>query len=446
MGSFAKIIVAAGLSVLSQTAFAQQIALTSGACGAAAFGTSTGTIVRVQNQIFVLASADHVLNSGDKSVCHQAKTADGKTYDLKLSRFDVAAGLALLSAPAELGAVALDVKPVGATLLMKVRWDGGAGRVSSAHSTRHHYTPAGEVLEVKGSPLSGNLTGQPVVNDKNELVGVIANQFVEEVPGQGARVRRMLDSTPVASSVLIVLPSARLATWLQSVLAPSWRPAFDVSAQDQQARVVRWSAGSLRWTQNCPPPDSQPRGGDFPIGGVDPFGIGGDSAGSPACLFTPELSGSSVGIVSRASWTSRIASRVQGGQTLTLRLGAQRRDGILSPLPAVSMGQFAQLLERADVDFVITRKDPPAETDATMAEFRLAARRAFAQAAAFPYGALPLRQRAYLATLISQTEDWRTVTVDDLQKLTDECYADQTMIIHIPDTLKELTAVRRRLP
>ena len=110
------------------------------------------------------------------------------------------------------------------------------------------------------------------------------------------------------------------------------------------------------------------------------------------------------------------------------------------------MGQFAQLFMRNEVSFVVTRRDAPPETDPLMAALRAKALQAFAQIITFEYGSLALHQRGYLATLLSLTEDWRMVTVADLETLTKECEDDTRMIMHIPNTLRELTAARRRLP
>lgn len=365
--------------LFGSSAFAQNLTLVSETCDHASKLESTGFVLSWNKQVYVLASADFIYNNLHKEdqakFCHQVIDAKGSSHSLELTRYDWGSGLALLKGDDSLTSFATPLTTVAPKILMKASWDTGSGQLVSVHSKRFFLPFIDEALELKATTdIHSQAVGSAISNASGEVIGIILDQYVEEVPGRSARVARWIDSQDKTSRQLTVLSSVTVSKWLEKVLQPNWSSPFDIDPQGQLEKKHRLTIGGVAFTEVCFPPGSDSGGGSsMPIGGGDPVGIGGgDPVGigggtsSDACrtdtskALRPAALGSLDPLLShRKEWISDLEGELDKNITHSI---AWSYTGVLwgadyQPWAVVSIENFAQIMLRTEYGFVFARHD-----------------------------------------------------------------------------------------
>jgi hypothetical protein len=427
-------------------AFALNVPLQSGVCGQAPAFESTGFIFSHNGKTFVLASSEFVLN-GD-SYCHSVSLPSQATSKLKLLRYDWSTGLALLSGGVELNAVATPLVVAKQKILERVSWrTNAAGTVVAAQSQRHHYPGITLTFEIKSSGASRETVGSALTNAKGEIVGFLGNFFIEEIPGKTSRVSRWTMASKDLSPNLVAIPADIVVQWLTKVNSAGWTPMAQIIPDDQLKGVRRIHFGNLFFTEDCPPPDSEIGSDpDYPIGGNEGIGIGGDSSSMPGCNFEVSKAGRSAGDPShRAPWLVQLNSYLDRGITVKIQNAFYRdEDNLLQSKAGVSIGHFGQLLRMPSRGFLLKLGGLPEEK--RLVDLRVAAVRLIKNCRSFRwYGAINIHQRGYLYGMLSLTDDWKSVKLSDLEALRRDEEADPNVIRYILEATDQMIAYRKAL-
>jgi hypothetical protein len=423
--------------------------LISGTCDHSSEQQSTAYVFSDQGRVYVLGSSELVFNSDSAPFCQTLVDESGSKHSLKLIAYDWSYGLALFTASDLAASVATPIAPASAGLLEKVSWHNGNGVVVADKSVRHQFPEIAQSLEVHGDPVSMQAVGSAVLNSSGNLVGVVSSELVEKVPGESSRVVRWTDRPGVQGQNFIVIPGATIADWVSKVTRPDWTPLFKVSSQDQIAKVRKVAIGSFSFTEGCPPdgtPDMDP---DFPIGGGDPGGIGGSSLDTPACNFAVAETDSNGVIPSvRSAWFNELLSYLKSNNDVTVKTAYLRDStGLLQSQGAVSLENFGQILLGPDLGFMIALKNDPTSADPNFQKLRTQSQALIKQAEApeFYCYLMSMRQRAYLYGGLMLTDDWKQVTLADLQGLDTDSQADQIAQPPMDEVVKLLIDTRKAI-
>lgn len=438
------------------SAFAQNLNLISEACDHSSKLESTGYVFNWNKQVYVLASADFVFNDsqnqGQSKFCHELIDKKGGTHPLQITRYDWGSGLVLLQGDDSLKPFAGPMSFVSPKLLMTASWEGGSGQVVSAHSKRHHFPVLNETLELKATDTDSHKVGSAIINPNGQIVGFITAQLIEEVPGQSARVARWLDRAGVKSQQLVIISSVETIRWLGQVLQANWASPFKIDPQDQLQKKYRVTVGNIAFTEDCPPPEDQP-GSDpnYPIGGGDPVGIGGDSASAPACNFlvskavNPSLVDALPTV--RKPWLTRLDAYLQKNVETSVMLGHYRdQNHELQSQALVSLGNFGQAILQPETGFLLRLKGENTPHEQELANLRLNARHVIAEVTRPIFvGIITVRQRGYLYGYLSLSDDWGEVSLQDLQSLYTDALNDDHTPHFVPDFVQAMIDCRKAL-
>jgi len=148
-------------------------------------------------------------------------------------------------------------------------------------SRRHQLPRWDRVLEWQGVAVSPEVIGAGVWKNKKWL-GLVSHQYLELVPGAKTKIHRWDLAAARPQNHLVLISSADIEAWMQTQLAHPQEPVL-WAAEDQRRGVDRWSVGDLLVTAKCPEAADPNPGGQYPIGGNDGVGIGGDSIENKAC-------------------------------------------------------------------------------------------------------------------------------------------------------------------
>jgi hypothetical protein len=433
--------------VMASSAHALNVQLASGVCNQAPARESTGLVLSYKNLIYVLGSADFIIGGGN--YCHVARDANGKTYALKLQRYDWASGFALLTGPAELNSLATPLAPAPSKLLQRLTWDNsGAGLIVAVQSKRHHYADLPFAFEIKGSAINSHAVGMGMYTTAGALAGVVGSFVIEEVPGHSSRIARWTDRLDGTSANFIGIPADEIAAWIDKTLAPNWAPALVTFAEDQIANKHRVQIGHLVFAEDCPPPDYVP-GDDpnYPIGGNDAVGIGGDTASMPACNFHVSLASTEAVTAPRQlrdAWLAKLEGYVRSGKKFVVQNAYARfpdTEGLQS-VAAVSMGNFGYIFLHSPFDFLLRFETQP--TDPKYKDFFEHCDELISWAR-FNWGSrnggqMNLRQRNYLYSSLQFTEDRKAVLMTDWEKALKDAREDNTALKQVGDAIEKIIA------
>jgi len=177
--------------------------------------------------------------------------------------------------------------PAGTADATQVWMLGGQGLVSFqgdiviTGSRRHHIPLWDRTLEWLGEPVSAGALGAGVWSN-GQWQGIVSHEYLELVPGAKTRTLRWNLKKATSQDHLIVVSAKDVLSWVQKQKARLeesvlWR------VEDQRAGLDRWIVGDLELTALCPDETDTNPGGQYPIGGNDGVGIGGDSILNKAC-------------------------------------------------------------------------------------------------------------------------------------------------------------------
>jgi hypothetical protein len=272
------------------------------------------------------------------------------------------------------------------------------------------------------------------------------------VPGQSARIARWLDRPGVKSQQLVILSSIEIIRWLGSVLQPNWASPFRIDPQDQLQKKYQVSIGSITFTEDCPSPQEQPSSDpNYPIGGGDPVGIGGDSPSAPACnfLISKAVSPSLVDTLPtvRKPWLMRLDGYLQKNINAFIMLAHYRdQNKLLQGQALVSIGNFAQAILQPETGFLLRLKGDNAPHEQELADLRLNARHVIAEVTRdFGTGLITVRQRGYLYGYLTLSDDWKDVSLDDLQSLYTDAHNDPWTLKYVYEFVQGMINCRKAL-
>ncbi|WP_413291344.1 hypothetical protein [Bdellovibrio sp. HCB337] len=186
--------------------------------------------------------------------------------------------------------------------------------------SRRHQIPAWDRLqEWQGSALTAGTVGAGLWSD-SQFQGIVSHQYLELIPGAKTKTQRWDLKKYLSQNHVIVISAKDVSTWLQKQIANPeepivWRP------EDQRAGIDRWVVGDLELTTLCPDESDPNPGGQYPIGGNDGFGIGGDSVLNKACKTAVAIS--------KSGKTSWIPLSLQTWQAQSQTALEQQQDVIL---------------------------------------------------------------------------------------------------------------------
>jgi hypothetical protein len=188
------------------------------------------------------------------------------------------------------------------------------GQLLTAESDRHAIPSLRDALEVLGAPLTTGQVGSVVLSTGGAWLGMVSDQFLALRPGEPTHLGFWeMSSTELQGHVLGV-PAAIAAQWARSVLEGRFKPAFHVDPQDRAEGVGRITSGQLVFEEACPP---LPTGGtaavdpNYPIGGADGAGIGGQVSTGRACKLRISLAAEPAplfAVPSHQAWHDRVVA------------------------------------------------------------------------------------------------------------------------------------------
>lgn len=131
--------------------------------------------------------------------------------------------------------------------------------------------------------IDGSFAGTPVVMG-NMLLGLVSDQFLEQKPGSSAELRFWYKTKTRVTTAPLVIPAIEIERFVRSALAGTlFDDGLFVSLEDQIAGRDQVLTGPYLVSEDCPDPTSSGTSGQYPIGGVDPVGVGGGLS-KPGCF------------------------------------------------------------------------------------------------------------------------------------------------------------------
>ncbi len=251
----------------------------------------TGLLVRTQNKTFVVTSQSATY-SADPRICHRGKS-EGYKGKLQLVSKDWRHGLSLLELegdlPSEqavdLTALTIDEPEESAPLLtfgFPTHSDeaiSANGILITTKSTRHGIPFLGRAIESFKMRVDVGRVGGPVWTASGSLLGILSDNYLKVVPGAPTPLRVWDRVDGHQEDFLITIPINEVKKWVRDTLSGELKPLFKTSVDDELEGKVRVIAGGLSFSELLPPTDpSSPSAGDFPIGGAEGVGTGGDSS------------------------------------------------------------------------------------------------------------------------------------------------------------------------
>lgn len=254
-------------------------------CDGSAKNQVTGTWIMDRGNFYILTSAYGIQNQFGAKSCNSWILSNGEVSSLELIRIDYGAGLALLKASSGVEpATALKLSGELPQNFPDQALLAGMNARLLAKSSRRHFIPSiSTVLEViTPKPVRESVVGEPLISNAGEMLGMVSHQRLEIFPGSLTRpMNWKLAGSPV-SDHLVVISAQDILAWL--ALAPSESKIWPVHSDGSV-----FESGRLRIEQDCPPLDGSDPNGDYPIGGTDAVGIGGDAAKQRACKIKVSL-------------------------------------------------------------------------------------------------------------------------------------------------------------
>lgn len=204
---------------------------------------------------------------------------------------DHLAGLALYQVLPSIESLSVPNAELNSAVLWTLKFNelvSTSGQIVIANSRRHHIPAWDRVLEWQGDLISSEAIGAGIWMG-GQWLGITSHEFLQPVSGAKTKVGRWNLQLSIKQSHLILISAADISLWMQKQISKPieqviWPP------EDQKAGVDRWISGDLEFSAQCPSDLNPNPGGEYPIGGGDGFGIGGDSIQNKACKLKTALS------------------------------------------------------------------------------------------------------------------------------------------------------------
>ncbi len=336
-------------------------------CGLIGASQFAGVLIQQEGQYYVVTSSWAQMSSTWPGArCEKVWTTQGRLA-VEPVVTDHLSGLALYKVNASLPLEVPTVAKNEASLLILKNGQPTTipGEIVMLSSRRHFLPTIDRVMEWKGPSVPSIVIGAAVWKGV-QWAGLVSHQYLKLVPGSKTVISRWDLQSSETHDHLIVIPAVTIISWLKQQLSHIQEPAvWPVSAQQRgEDQII---VGDLILSSVCPPPGNTDSSGEYPIGGNDGFGIGGDSVVNKACKM--QISKSSV----HSDWmptslqdVSANQSALNQGRSVLLWYGVRRaesellRDYIFSTesLLKTSLKTDAQwLIERSFDDTPLSQQD-----------------------------------------------------------------------------------------
>lgn len=393
--------------------------LESAICGSASKVQARGTAIDWMGQTVVVTSSAAVVSELGANSCTDAVMANGLRVNLRLIRHDFAFGLALLEDPSNiLRGSTLNVRgeyPEPANLL------GQTVDLLSESSSRHFIPRQNRVIEVRGGLFGSSAVGAPLLGSANEVIGITSHQYLKIHPGSLTRPTSWSMGGAEKSDHLLVIPAQAIANWLDS--------ASEAALWSLSARSVK--SGHLVFTEDCPPMNASDPAGDYPIGGGEPVGIGGDSSNYRACkikVALDERGDSKFASVGLQSWHDELVGKLKKGLSLELFfvIGRERSTLMRSYFySAESLLKELVNLKKDNAVVVLAQNngttiglDPKLDSSrAIAARLTESARRIYLNYQFGDQKTSNLIRMIYFYSLLMQTEQWTQIRAEEFEEI-----------------------------
>lgn len=416
-------------------------ALESRICGASTFETkATASVVSFNGQRWVLTSAAAVASDRGERTCNEMILADGRRVPLTLVKQDFAYGLAALKLPDNVAVAAREFRgaisaPDRADLIgvakAVAQVQTNSVEILAQASSRHFIPRLKSVIETLGAPVDSGFMGATLADESGALLGVVSHQYLKIFPGSYTRPLRWRAAESESSDHLVVIPAEAVKEWLSRIETREpmiWESSI-------AAGVMQIQSGDLKITEDCPPMDSSQSNGEYPIGGVDPVGIGGDSSNYRACRIQVSLSpaaDSRFAVPELQDWHDRMKAALAAGNRISLSYTAWRGSRAIEHSYFYSAESFFQEMFGKKSDHLIVESIARPQAPVAGLDPRFDAVRALADREAGLSRQIYVRnsfgdpnvgsllRRIYLLSILIESEQKSLVTANDFRELMDK--------------------------
>lgn len=137
--------------------------------------------------------------------------------------------------------------------------------------------------------LDRSYAGAPVFMG-NIFLGLVSDQFLEQKPGSSAELRFWYKTKSNLTTAPLIVIGENLRRFVrQAIAGTATNLDIEISLENQLAGRDTIRTGAYEISEDCPDPSSSTPSGKYPIGGVDPVGVGGGLS-KPGCFIRVQLS------------------------------------------------------------------------------------------------------------------------------------------------------------
>lgn len=230
-----------------------------------------------------------------------------------------------------------------------------SGQFVTTASRRHQIPGLDRAFEWMGAEVGSSVIGAAVWQGA-QWMGLVSHQYLQLMPGSKTIVSRWNPQSKEKHDHLVVIPSSFVALWVkQQILHPQEPVIWPLEAQRRwQDQMV---VGELTLTVQCPDPTNPNDNGEYPIGGNDGYGIGGDSVLNKACKVLVQKQGL------LSSWSPSSLQEISSGNPelnsgvpVTLWYGLHRSNADLSRDYIFSAESLLKTALKTDQKWLVERE------------------------------------------------------------------------------------------
>lgn len=316
------------------------VKVSTGLCGQAALTQGSGIYFKLAARNFVVTSFRNVIPSGDRAYCHLVGTTPAQ-----LIASSWAHGLSLLEIQKE-----IPLSFSGSSLRVETGTQSLPAQVVSRSGDRHFFAAIPKVLEVKVENFNRDVVGALLVDENNQWLGMVSDLYLTELPGRSALLSRwgLKSVKPEGSKALLnAIPFTNIQNWVQKVLVNQWfLSEITMKPEDFVGEIEKIRMGSLDFSAHCPRSPDDLNSGEYPIGGGDGFGVGGDVSNLP-CRLDISLAASekSFPFSDRILWHDKIVKNLKSGKKISIWLAYDTFMGFPQGYKISDLGDLVQQMQ-----------------------------------------------------------------------------------------------------
>jgi hypothetical protein len=308
--------------------------------------------------------------------------------------------------------------------------------VISESSSRHFIPGISRVMEIKSAkPYDSSVAGAGFFSG-SDLLGLVSHQYLQIHPGSSTRPMRwspvISGSSNEVSDHLVVIGINDIVKWLQSPVDQDSR--LTLPADQSFSPVTTLQSGNLLFTEDCPPLDASVPHDGYPIGGGDPYGIGGDGVTYRACRVSLRLAATPSSLFFNENWRAwhdDMVTVLKNGLQASVEVRFQRDPQTQKPGRdyIYSAESLFQLMKENSGSYLSVAQDPKTGnfgSAASLRNFRSQAelvnagsRKIYMDLQAGDVRIGELLRQLYLISEVSKSEQWNLLQKQDFTDLLD---------------------------